>query len=76
MWKETLAAKKAILHIAEREGISIEDVSKEIELAIAEAINNSDEAALERWSRIPCTGERPTAVEFIAYMSKALRNHT
>lgn len=75
MWMDTLAAKRAIKHIANQQGTSFEEIVREIDLAIDEAIKASDDAALERWSQIPCCGERPTAVELIAYIGRKLRDN-
>lgn len=66
-------ARESIAKIAEQEGVSEEKVIAEIEAAMAEAIkrvhSDGDMRRIAMWEAIPCAGETPTAVEFVAFMS-------
>lgn len=68
--------KKAMKTIGEREGISPEEVEREIQKAIDAAFYNLDSRAEVEWAKIPCKGERPTPEEFIAYMSQKVKETT
>ena len=49
-------------------GVSTNQVVKEIELAINEAMRESDIAVRLFWEQVPRKGRTPTAVELIAYI--------
>jgi len=66
-------AKKAIEKIAEREGISPQDVRREIEKALLIGWCNSDPAIRENWRHIPCKGDMPTPEELIIYLAKNVK---
>ncbi len=68
MGMDYLGAIAAIEKIAEKEGVSVNEVIREIDLAIEEAMQNPDPLVQARWTLIPCAGDKPTAIEFIAYM--------
>lgn len=68
MGMDYLGAMVAIEEVAEKEGISVNEVIREIDLAIEEAMQSSDPLVRARWTLIPCAGDKPTALEFIAYM--------
>lgn len=61
-------AKRAIEMVAEQKGVSAEQVIREIESAIAGAMQNSDPLIRARWALIPCSGDRPTAYELVSYI--------
>ena len=61
--KQLAAARRAIEAIAVREGISVEEVRREISLAILMA--QPKDASIV--SAIPCAGVIPTLEELIAY---------
>lgn len=61
--KQLAAARRAIEAIAVREGISVEEVRREISLAILMA-QPKDASVV---SVIPCAGVIPTPEELIAY---------
>lgn len=63
-----LDARIAIEATAKKQGISSEELINEIEKAIEEAMHSDDPKVQERWRCVPYRGEKPTAVEFIAYM--------
>lgn len=68
-----MEAQTAIKLVAEKHGITYEQAISEIEYCILEAMQNPDPHVQERWKCIPCSGEKPTALEFIAYMRDAIQ---
>lgn len=64
--------KKNLEIIAEREGISAEEVRNEIGKAISYALKSNDPAVQNFWKEIPCDGESPTVEEMIAYLADQL----
>ena len=63
-----MEAQEVIKLVAKNHGVAYEDVIKEIELCITEAMQNPDPLVQERWKYIPRSGKRPTALEFVAFM--------
>ena len=57
--------KKALQEIAKNNGVSVSEVRREINIAIADAYSKNKEA----WTDIPCKGKIPTAEEFILHMA-------
>lgn len=74
---EYTSVKKILRELAEREGITYEEMLHEIDSAIETAIENSyqtnNKKAIALWNLIPCEGERPNVFEFLAYMGEKLR---
>jgi len=64
--KALTAAEKALKTIADREGISVEQVRKHIQVAMLGGLVSSDPTVRVCWARIPCAGEVPTPEEVIA----------
>lgn len=66
-------AYMALQEVAWREGVSLEEVVREIEICIAEGMENcrreNNREALEEWATIPRAGEVPTPCELLAYLS-------
>ncbi|MDD4494634.1 MAG: hypothetical protein PHV32_09880 [Eubacteriales bacterium] len=60
---------KAIEQVAKSKGISVEDVRREIEVAIDIAMHNPDSEAQTFWSNYIQTGLKPTPEEFIVSMA-------
>jgi len=56
--------------IAKNNGITVEEVVKEMEIAIAEAYKNPTPAALA----IPCKGKIPTPEEFIKHVASEVQS--
>lgn len=67
--KQLAAARRAMEVIAVREGISVEEVRREISLAILMA--QPKDAGIV--SEIPCTGAVPTPDEMIAYCAARIQ---
>lgn len=58
-------AKQAIEEVARRNGVTVEEVRREISLAILMARPKADS-----WREIPCAGAVPTPEELIAYCAE------
>ena len=63
-----LTANQAIEQTARKYGVSYEEVYREIELAIAEAMKSSDTKSRKLWDGIPCQGSVPTPIELIEFL--------
>jgi hypothetical protein len=61
------AAEKALKIIASREGVSVEQVRKHIQLAMLSGLVSSDTTIRACWASIPSCGEVPTPEEVIAF---------
>lgn len=59
--------------IGKKEGISPEQVEREIQHAIDSGFNNSDISIRDNWEKVPYKGESPTAKEVIEYLCKKVR---
>lgn len=67
-----MKAEEAIKQIAERDGVSISEVRKEIQFAIDEGMKSTDKSVQAYWSKIPCRGAKPTPEEVITYIAKSV----
>lgn len=67
--KAELSAQKSLEAVAKMNGVSVEAVKQEIELAIAVARENSDPKVQAFWSSVPHKGKAPTPEEVIAYIA-------
>lgn len=65
--------KNALQAIADREGISVSEVRKEIQSAIDEGMKSTDKSVQEYWSKIPRKGVKPTPEEVINYIAKSIK---
>ncbi len=69
---------KILGQVAEADGVSIEEVKKEMQAAISAAYQNpSDDGGrtAARQKEVPCRGEIPTPEEFIRYAAWKLKKH-
>ena len=64
----------AIEMVARRFDQPVEVVVAEIEKAIEEAMQNPDPAVRQRWKEMLWKGRKPTAAEFIEYISAAFQS--
>lgn len=60
-------AKDIIKQVAQKEGVSEEEVRTEINKSIMMGWNNPDPKVHEIWTGIPCEGEMPTPEELIIW---------
>ena len=61
---------KAIERVAIKNGVSVAEVRREMELAIDEAISSPEPAARSFWEPYIKSGTKPTPEEFIAIVAK------
>lgn len=59
-----------IKKIASENNTSAEEIIKELERTIDDAMQNPDPSIRKNWERIPRKGEKPTPAEFIEYISR------
>lgn len=63
--------KKIIKQIAKENGVSVDEVRRDMEIAIKEAYQNPD--TRQEWSRLFGEGIMPTPEEFICTISKEVK---
>lgn len=61
--------------IGEGEGISSEEVEKEIQIVIDSGFDNPDAGIRAEWAKVPFKGERPTSQEVIEYLFKEMKKN-
>ena len=66
-------ANNAVQKIAEKENISVEEVRREMKLAITEGLRSADPDVREMWKMIPCKGDTPEPEEVITWVVERLR---
>ncbi len=57
---------KGMRTIGPKEGISVKEVKREIQLAIDSGFDNPDEKVQAEWAKIPFKGEHPTPVKLLS----------
>lgn len=63
-----LSAKQAMEQTAKKHGVTYEEVYREIEAAIAEAMETENTEVRAIWADIPCQGAIPTPIELIEFL--------
>ena len=63
-------ANRVLRQVARRNGVSVEEVIREIEEVIRTSMANPETRGA--WEAIPRTGEFPTAAEALAYLAQYL----
>lgn len=63
-------AEEAIKKIAMQEGVTVEEVRKEMKEAMLIGLCSQDSAVVEKWKQVPCKGDVPTPEELIAYIAQ------
>jgi len=61
--------KRSLKKLAERDGVSVEEVRRQIELAITSAQDNPDPKIQAFWNSIPRKGDKLTPEEVIAHIA-------
>ncbi len=69
---EKSRAFKAFMNIAERDGISVEEVKQGIQMAIDAAMENPDPQVRRQWEELNFQNKKPTPEEFVAAIMKQL----
>lgn len=60
--------ERALMAVAKQNGISIDEVIKEIQKAIDLCMSNLDSNVQAFWNSVPRKGNRPTVQELILYI--------
>ena len=66
--RNRISAEQALQEVALRNRTTVEEVRKEIKLAMLAGLCNTDPDVQAKWKEIPCAGEIPTPEEFITYI--------
>lgn len=67
-------AKRAFQRIAAKEGVSVEEVRKQIKLAMLTGMCNPDPKVQAYWKQIPHKGDVPTPEEVVVFLTKEVKN--
>ena len=70
MKKKNINADAALQEVERRHHTTVEEVRKEIRLAMIAAMCNPDPAVQKRWREIPHTGDTITPEDLITYIAK------
>ena len=73
MKQMNVRAEAALLEVARRHHTTVEEVRREIRLAMAMAMCNSDPAVRKIWGEIPCDGNVLTPEDLITYAAMRCR---
>lgn len=65
--------EEAFAAAAKENGVSVEEVRREIAAAIEDAQASADPQAQSLWRAIPCEGDYPTPEEFMLHLMKGMR---
>lgn len=66
---------KAFEKIAQKEGISVDEVRQEIQIAIDDAMKSDDHAVQAFWKKIKCSGDKPTPEEVVLHLAEQIKAH-
>lgn len=73
MKQMNIRAEAALLEVARRHHTTVEEVRREIRLAMAMAMCNPDPATRKIWGEIPCDGNVLTPEDLITYAAMQCR---
>lgn len=73
MNRHELDAEAALREVARRNHISVDEVRKEIKLAMLAAMCSSDPAIQKKWKDIPYEGDTITPEDLIRYIAKRVQ---
>ena len=68
--------KNVIRQVAQMHNVSEEEVKREMQAAIHEAIQSNDPEVKRRWSKSCKNGKEPTPEELLQYLSHEVRRKT
>lgn len=64
--------EKSLEIIAQKEGITINEVREEIARAVSYALKSNDKDIQHFWQNIPCVGSAPTVDEIIDFLAEKI----
>lgn len=65
-------AQKIFERVARQHNTSVEDVKREIQMAMLAGMNDPTPEVQEHWKEIPCKGDKPTPEELLAYLTEKM----
>lgn len=71
--KKKVDAEKTICEIANKKGTTVEEIRREIKLALLAGMCSHDPEVQAKWKKVPCQGSVPTPEEVIAYLATKIR---
>lgn len=71
-----ITARNAIKKLAERDGVSVDYVRKQMQLAMLNGLCSTDPQVKMYWNSIPCEGEAPTPEELIAHLAETAKRRS
>lgn len=66
-------AERALKQFSKKEGIPLEEIRREIQIATDDAMKNADSTAQALWDEMNYKGEKPTPEEVIAFLATKLK---
>ena len=66
--------KRSLVSVAKQNGVSVDEVKREIQKAIDLGLTNPNSHIQALWKYIPRAGERPTPEEVISFFAKEMVN--
>lgn len=73
MKRKNISADTALLEVARRHNTTVDEVRKEIRIAMAVAMCSPDPAVRKIWGEIPCDGNVLTPEDLITYAAMRCR---
>ena len=73
MKRKNICAEAALREVARKNHTTVEEVRKEIRLAMIAAMCNPDPAIQKRWNAMPHAGDTLTPEDFITYVASQCR---
>jgi len=67
--------EKAILKLAKEKNLSVEEIRKEIQIAIDAGMVSDDHEAKAQWTKMCNNGNPPTPEEVITYLSEEVKKN-
>lgn len=68
-----MKVNRVLAEIALKNGVSVDEVRKEIQVALDEGMKNSDPNVQAYWNSIPRKGDKPTLQEVITYLANQIK---
>lgn len=76
MKKHYIREKLALQEVAAANNTTVEEVRKEIMIAMEAGMSNPDPAVQALWREIPYKGDKPTPEEFIAFIKEKVKKES
>ncbi|MEG2512226.1 MAG: sporulation initiation factor Spo0A C-terminal domain-containing protein [Acetivibrio sp.] len=67
------SGEKAIFYLARKNGVTEDEIRRELEKAIEIGMSSTDQEVQKHWKEMSCNGRRPTPEEMISYLTKKIQ---